>query len=176
MTEINKLLAEKAGIFLDVACGSHKQSDLWVGMDIQALPGVDIVHDLNVHPWPLPDECAKLVLASHIVEHIPPCVIDGGKTRFPFIEFMDDAWRILKPGGEIAIAAPHGSSQGFLQDPTHCNPLNENTWIYFDPLHESGFYRFYQPRPWKIKHISWNPAGNVEAVLIKRIDDRSYHE
>jgi hypothetical protein len=37
---------------LDIACGRHKDLG-WVGIDIQALPGVDLVHDLNVHPWPI---------------------------------------------------------------------------------------------------------------------------
>jgi len=159
-----------SGILLDIACGASKQPG-YVGLDIQPLPGVDIVHDLNFHPWPLPDECVLRAIASHIIEHIPPVQITESGTRFPFIEFMNEVWRVMKVGGQFAIAAPHGSSQGFLQDPTHCNALNETTFAYFDPLETkaNGFlYKFYRPKPWKIEYISWAPNANVEVVLVKR--------
>lgn len=176
---LEKLLAFKAGIKLDIACGAHKQGLDWVGMDIQDLPGVDVIHDLNVHPWPLPDECVLQAVASHIIEHIPAVIIDQGVTRFPFLEFMDEVWRVMKFDGAFALAYPHGSSQGFLQDPTHIHAMNETVWAYFDPLepHTQGFlYQFYRPKPWKIESLFWNPAGNCEVLLIKRREDRSYYE
>ena len=165
----------KPGFFLDIGCGRNKQQG-FVGMDAQLLPGVDLVWDVNVHPWPLEDETVKMAMCSHLIEHIPSVAFIDGKTRNLFIEFMDEVWRILVPEGEFAIAYPHGSSQGFLQDPTHVHAMNESTWCYFDPLHPTHFYQFYQPKPWKIKSLSWNPVGNCEVVLIKRMDDRSYHE
>ena len=130
--EIEELIKHKGGIRLDIACGANKQPGGFVGLDVQALPGVDIVHDLNVHPWPLPDECALMAMASHIVEHIPKVMIYYGPdqkrmvTWFPLIAFMDEVWRILKPGGEFAIAAPHGYSLGYQQDPTHASALCVN--------------------------------------------------
>jgi hypothetical protein len=73
---------------------------------------------------------------------------------------------------------PHGRSDGFLQDPTHCNPRNETTWAYFDPEeHVTGgqLWRIYRPKPWQIKVLTWNPAGNMEVVLVKRaIEERWY--
>jgi len=174
--DIETLLKEKGGIRLDIACGANKQ-ETFVGMDIRPLPGVDIVHDLLVFPWPLPDECVLVAMASHIVEHLPPVAFDNGHTRFPFMQFMDECWRVLKPDAQLAIAMPHGSSQGFLQDPTHCNACNETTWAYFDPLepHTGGaLYRIYRPKPWKIQTLVWEPMANMEVVLQKRRPDRSY--
>ena len=170
MSEYTDLLASKSGIRLDIACGQNRQPG-FVGLDIHAWPGVDIVHDVNVHPWPLPDECAIVAMCSHLVEHIPTVMLDGGKTRFPFIEFMDEVWRIMKIGGEFMIACPHGSSQGFLQDPTHCHAMNETTWAYFDPAEQTAqgqLYQFYRPQPWRLKYLSWSPAANIEVILIKR--------
>jgi hypothetical protein len=164
------MLREKSGIRLDIGCGAGKQGPDWVGMDKQALPGVDIVHDWNVYPWPLPDECVLVAIASHVVEHVNPA--DGG-----FLRWMDEVWRVLRYDGEFAIATPHGASSGYLQDPTHCNPCNEATWAYFDPLEPNSggaLYKFYRPRPWRIKFLSWNPAANIEVVLVKRRLDRSY--
>jgi hypothetical protein len=179
--DIKRLLADKGGIKLDIACGAHKQGIDWVGMDIQDRPGVDIIHDLNVHPWPLPDECVIQAVASHIMEHVPPVAFDfvEKKTHFLFIEFMDEVWRVMKYDGSFALAYPHGSSQGFLQDPTHCNQRNETVWAYFDPLEEAtgGFlYQFYRPKPWKIVNLFWTPTGNCEVLLTKRRIDRSYYE
>lgn len=132
-----------------------------------------------------------MAIASHLVEHIPPFAPDprlAGLIRLladkgmvshediteycgevggtpTFVRFMDEAWRVLKPGGEFAIAAPHGNSQGFLQDPTHINGLNEATWSYFTPGHP--LYDIYRPKPWIIKHLSWSPNANIEVVLVK---------
>lgn len=174
---IEKLLKKKGGIQLDIGCGANRQ-DGWVGMDVQDLPTVDIVWDFNIHPWPLPDECCTRILCSHVIEHIPPVMIhpEAG-TTFPFIQFMDDVWRILKYDCEFLASVPHGLSSGMLQDPTHVNFLNQNTWRYFDPLEDytNGLlYSFYRPKPWKIVKMPWQPNGNLEVVMVKRREDWSY--
>lgn len=161
--EITQLLQERSGIRLDIGCGAHPQPG-FVGMDIRSLPGVDIVHDIEVYPWPLPDECVLTAVASHLVEHIAPA-------RFGFIRFMDEVWRVLTVGGEFAIATPHGYSPGYLQDPTHCNPCNEATWAYFDPFEpntQGALWGIYRPMPWRIKYLSWDPSANIEVILVKR--------
>lgn len=168
-SEIDKLLKRSGGIRLDIGCGENRQ-DGWVGIDVRDLPGVDIVWDVEEYPWPLPNECVVVATASHLVEHVNPH--KGG-----FIRFMDEVWRVMKPAGEFAIATPHGSSQGYLQDPTHCNPCNEATWAYFDPLepNTSGLlYMIYRPKPWKIKYLSWSPNANIEVVLVKRMEDKGH--
>jgi hypothetical protein len=165
--DIEKVLKDNSGIALDIACGPNKQPG-FVGLDIQAMDGVDIIWDVNCHPWPLPDECVVRALASHIVEHIPPVMVINGRTTYPFLEFMDEVWRVVRVGGEFAISCPHGSAQSFLQDPTHCHPINEATWAYFDPEHSTQFYNFYRPKPWKITYLVWSPVSNVEVILKKR--------
>lgn len=187
------LVRERGGISLDLGCGANKQSPLWVGVDARALPGVDIVQDLTHFPWVLPDACADRAVASHLLEHIPSFapdprfavlaeilaekgVLDAadmeriGELRPGgiFIRFMDEVWRVLKEGAEFAIAMPHGASLGFLQDPTHVSARGEPTWAYFDPEHYSGLYYIYQPKPWRIKFINWNPATSIELALVKR--------
>lgn len=157
-------MAVAAGIRLDIGCGAAKQPG-FVGLDIRDVSGVDIVHDVNSHPWPLPDESVLLAMCSHLVEHIPPVAIGPQGTWFPFVAFMDEVWRVLKPEAPLMIACPHALSPGFAQDPTHCNPCNEATWSYFDP--SQSLYAIYQPRPWRIRTMSWNPAANIEVVLCK---------
>jgi predicted SAM-dependent methyltransferase len=143
------------GIKLDVGCGGNKQAG-FVGMDIRAIPGVDIVHDIEETPYPLPKECCSVILASHLVEHICPK---------RFINVMNEWWRLCKPGGQAWIAMPYGTSFGYHQDPTHCNSRNEATWSYFTPFH--ALYKIYYPKPWKIVKNFWRENGNMEVVLEK---------
>lgn len=168
LNEIDYAVESMSGARLDIGCGRNKQPGFF-GVDIQKLPGVDMVWDINRHPWPLKPGIFLMAMCSHLIEHIPTVVIDGGVTRFPFIEFMDEVWRLLKPGGEFMIACPHGNSQGFLQDPTHCHALNQTTFAYFDPLEANGvLYNFYKPQPWRVKYLTYNPSANIECVLVKR--------
>jgi predicted SAM-dependent methyltransferase len=150
---------------LDIACGHHKNGGDWTGMDIQQIPGVDIVHDVNVHPWPLEAESVDEAHAWHIVEHIPPVVVGERGTRFPFIEFMNECWRVLKMGAKIDIECPHGASEVFLHDPTHCNHVTEITWQYFDPSYPR--YQVFQPNPWRITWMYFTTDGNVNVILEK---------
>lgn len=174
---IKAILKEKGGIQLDIGCGHNKQAG-FVGMDIQPLDNVDIVHDFLVFPWPLPDNSVVRAMASHIVEHIPPVMVtreDG--TWFPFLEFMDEVWRVMQPDGQFAISMPYATSAGMYQDPTHCNFCNENTWLYFDPINSRDggvLYKFYRPKPWQLEGISFDPAGSMEVLMRKRRVDRSY--
>lgn len=160
MTDITALLDSKTGIRLDIGCGANKVHESWLGMDHQQLPGVDLVHNWNDFPWPLPDEIALQCLASHVVEHVNPA--DGH-----FLRWMDEVWRITKPGGTFVVIVPYAGSHGFWQDPTHCNGVNETTWCYFDPTHPSGLWNFYKPKPWRIVpgYPKWNPAINLEVML-----------
>ena len=165
--KIKKVLKENnLGIKLDIGCGGNKQEG-FVGLDIRPLKGVDIVQDLEKFPWALPDKCASLAVASHVIEHINP---QGGT----FIKFMDEVWRVLKPGARFAMVFPYAGSQGYWQDPTHCNGVNEITFAYFDPCDRSGYWNIYKPKPWKIVSQHWNVNGFMEVLLEKRILDKSY--
>lgn len=187
------------GIKLDIGCGGSKQKG-FVGMDIRPLPGVDIVHDLEKFPWPIPTEAASFAMSSHVIEHINPGRTDPRLTGLVqlllakkaitqkeiekfigepdpgnvFLRFMDEVWRVLKPESQFASSLPYGGSQGFMQDPTHINQRNKDTWCYFDPLDPSGLYYIYRPLPWKIINRTYGLEGTMEVVLEKRRIDKSY--
>ncbi|HSX45365.1 MAG TPA: hypothetical protein VLF39_04665 [Candidatus Saccharimonadales bacterium] len=170
---ISKIIKEYSGIKLDIGCGKNKQPG-FVGIDYRDWGEVDIVQDLEQTPWPLPDDCVMTAVASHVLEHINP---HGGI----FLNVMDEIWRIVKPGGQFAFVVPYAGSQGYWQDPTHCNGITEATMLYFDPDPEGKYagqtyYQFYEPKPWKIEKLAFNTNGNLECVLKKRLDDKSYHE
>ena len=55
--------------FLDIGCGGHKLEGA-VGMDIAPAAGIDVVHDMNLAPWPLADSSFAQVRCRHVIEHI----------------------------------------------------------------------------------------------------------
>jgi hypothetical protein len=152
---VKVVIEENKFINLDIGCGNNKQVN-FVGMDKRPLEGVDIVHDLEVFPYPIEDNVCNTIVGSHIIEHIKPWLM---------IDLMNELWRILRVGGKVAFSLPYALSYGFVQDPTHCNPCNETTWEYFDP--NCYMYRIYQPKPFCIEHRSWNAEGFMEVVLAK---------
>lgn len=157
MNNIEKLLKNESGIRLDIGCGKNCQEN-FVGLDKRKLPGVDIIHDLEKFPYPLPDECCLTIIGSHIVEHIKPWLM---------IEFMDELWRIMKTRGQLALSTPYAGSPGYWQDPTHCNGCNVATWQYFDPRYP--LFDIYSPFPYEIEKgfPIWQTTGNLEILMRK---------
>lgn len=155
--EIEALLKDKSGIRLDIGCGEYKQEG-FVGMDRQALPGVDIVHDIEKFPWPLPDDCCLVIVGSHIIEHIRPELT---------VPLFDEMWRVMKPGGQLALCTPYAGSHGYWMDPTHVNGFNEATFYYFDP--RQHLYKIYRPNPWHIVkgYPVWQVTGQIEVLMQK---------
>jgi SAM-dependent methyltransferase len=158
------LLKKRKTSYVDIGCGAAKQGKQWFGIDYRKLPGVDLVQDLESFPWALPSNSFDIAISSHVVEHISPA-------HGVFISWMNEAWRILNPGGQFIIGAPYATSVGMLRDPTHCNFVNEETWSYFDPYDQffnGNLYHIYSPLPWEIKINTWHSTGNIEVVLVKR--------
>lgn len=172
MPRMSEVVKQKSGIKLDIGGGNNPYPGA-VNIDILPLPTVDIVHDLETTPWPLPDECVIEAYASHVLEHINPA-------KGIFLRFMNELWRVMKPGAKFAFVVPYGVNELFVQDPTHCNPINQTTLYYFDPDPEGKYcgrqlYSFYEVKPWKIERISADRNGTLEAILTKRRDDPSFH-
>lgn len=103
---------------LDIACGQTRP-DGWIGVDWAAGEKVDVVHDLEVFPWPFEDNSIDEARCSHYIEH----------TKDLF-KWFDEVYRILKPGGQIQIWAPYYNNMRCWQDPTHTRAISEATFLY----------------------------------------------
>lgn len=104
---------------LNLGCGG-RLLDGAVNVDRVALPGVDVVWDLDVHPWPWPDGSVDRVAANHIFEHVDDPV-----------GFVGEAWRVLEPGGQLGVEVPHWRHPDAFTDPTHrrfCTPQTFDYW------------------------------------------------
>ena len=159
----HKLFTDMAGVKLDVGCGANKQAG-FIGIDRERLPGVDIVHDIQRFPWPVPANCATMILLSHLWEHVEP------KYRH---RLMDECWRICRHDGQLLISAPYATSFLAFAHPEHYGCPNEATFQFYDPdyaLYHSGGYG--KLRPWRIVRNDANLTGCIEVILEPRKDWR----
>lgn len=162
---IAELITKEQGIFLDLGCGDHKEKRA-IGMDKRALPGIDIVHDIETFPWPLPDGVCYRILASHLFEHIKPWLM---------LELMDECWRVMKDHGQLLVVMPYPGSPRFYQDPTHIKAWNETTPLYFSCAHE--LWNIYKPKCWEIEKgfPQYHQIGDLHVIMNKRRGDHSTH-
>lgn len=122
---------------LDMGCGS----ELWnpfrakhtFGIDIRAHQGTNVKYaDLTIEPIPFPDGQFDYVTARDFIEHLPR-VIYAPARRFPFVQLMNEIWRVLKPEGIFASRTPVYPFSAAFRDPTHVNIISHETFpLYFD--------------------------------------------
>jgi len=106
---------------LDLACGSAKTPGA-IGIDSNPDSQADIIHDLDVFPYPFPDNEFDQILCRHGLEHLTNV-----------IKVMEEVHRICRPGGLVHIAGPHFSSCDFYTDPTHRRAFTSRSMDYFVP-------------------------------------------
>ena len=104
-------------------------------------PEVDVVHDLNVIPWPWADNSFDLVVACAVLEHL----------RVDLLQSIGECWRVLRPGGVLHVKLPYWQSDNSYADPTHYWKFSLQSLDVFDPDTAFGHrYAFYTSRKWKI--------------------------
>ncbi len=118
--KVQKVEKEIKLLKVDLGCGQNKEEG-WYGVDYKKCPGVDKVHDLTKFPWPFKDESVDEVKSIHYIEH-----------TLDLIKFVDEIYRILKPGGKAMFIAPYYSSMRAFQDPTHVRFISEASFLYFN--------------------------------------------
>jgi SAM-dependent methyltransferase len=78
-------------------------------------------------PWPTGDNTVSAIRASHVMEHIP-----AGQDR---IDVMNEAHRVLRPGGVFEIIVPlMVGTWHAIADPTHVSFWCKESFHYFDGL------------------------------------------
>lgn len=104
---------------IEIGCGPRKTEGR-IGVDCLALPGVDIVANLEEGLGIFPDHCADIIYARSILEH----VVDIAR-------LMEEIHRVLKPEGRFIVFVPHFSNPYFYSDYTHRTFFGLYTFYYF---------------------------------------------
>jgi len=129
---------------LHLGCG-HFIKEGWVNHDLAALPGVDVVHDLRVFPWPFPDGQFDEVYADNVLEHLPDTMAT-----------MEEIYRITSPGAKVFLGVPYWNSFEAWGDPTHEKLFSEEKFEFWDPTTWRGKDRaYYSGAKFKIEEIAF---------------------
>lgn len=100
---------------LNLGCGQKKQ-DGWHNVDKYPSDAVDECVDLEVLPWPWPDNSADKVQMVHVLEHL-------GQQTSVYLGIIKELYRVCKSNAEILIIVPDPRHDDFLGDPTHVRPI-----------------------------------------------------
>ena len=93
-----------------------------VHLDRVALPGIEVVWDIEKLPWPLGSNCWDRVVAMDVLEHVDNIV-----------GVLDEVNRVLKVGGVLELQVPQWGTVNEAIDPTHKRSFTELTFDYWCP-------------------------------------------
>ena len=101
-----------------------------INVDMNAnAPQVDVVHDLDVYPWPFESDSIQEIVMAQCLEHLD----DRNRA-------MEEIHRILEEGGKAIITVPHFTWQLAYTDPTHKHFFAYNTFFYYS--RNCGYFDF----------------------------------
>ncbi len=163
---------------LDLGCGQRPKNpygyERVFGVDIRAgltAPGIEHIAAANLSVAAIPFESDRFdsVSAYDFFEHVPRVVIDAnGQTRFPFVQLMNEVWRVLKPGGLLYAVTPAYPHEKAFRDPTHVNIITAKTQRYFTrPELGAQMYGFTGEFALR-RQVCIQPRGVYESTEIRR--------
>ncbi len=110
---------------LNLGCGYFPKKE-YLNVDCSEVYEPDLLHDLDVMPWPFPDAHYELIELDHVLEHLTDVAAVLGELE-----------RALAPGGTLIIRVPHFSRGHTHWD--HKHGFDFSFMIYFDPRTSGGF-------------------------------------
>jgi SAM-dependent methyltransferase len=99
--------------------------DHLVTLDINADHNPDVVHDLNVTPYPFAESIFDEIHAYEVMEHL------GRQGEYSgFFDQWSEMWRILKPGGVFVGTSPALKSNWLWGDPGHTRVVSQECLVF----------------------------------------------
>jgi predicted SAM-dependent methyltransferase len=136
---------------IDVGAGFFKYPGA-VSIDSNPNSKPDIVHDLNIYPWPIKDNEFDMLYTSHCLEHLK-----DAKAA------LHEIWRIGKPSAKVIIKLPHFSSRIAWTDIEHVRAFGMHMLRGFTPEYKKISNT---NMVFKIEKITlrWQPRIDMEFV------------
>lgn len=130
---------------LDLGCGTNPQNPYrrpnLFGIDIRddaqellARQGITARQaNLAFDKIPFEDNFFASISAIDFLEHVPRqiCLGSSNEIVYPFINLMNEIWRVLAPRGTFLAVTPAYPSPLAFADPTHVNYIARGTHEYF---------------------------------------------
>jgi SAM-dependent methyltransferase len=147
---------------LDLGCGNRKRPG-YIGIDINPRTGADVVHDLNVFPYPFAGDTFDEIIADNVIEHLAEPV-----------RVMEELHRISKADGRLIVKVPYFRSMWAFIDPTHRHFFTVDSFSYYDPRHENNRLYNYSTAFFQIERVIFNAGIHRGPVteLVKALANR----
>jgi predicted SAM-dependent methyltransferase len=129
---------------LDLGCGSKKRAGA-IGIDVNPRTDADVIHDLNVFPYPFADDSFDEVYADNVVEHLDDVMA-----------VMEELHRISRPDALVKVVVPYFRSRWAFIDPTHRHFFGVESFAYFDPDHIHHRLYNYSEATFKVERVVFN--------------------
>lgn len=110
---------------VDLGCGRRKVAGS-IGLDVIALPGVEVMATLNSLPFK--ERSLGGLYALNVLEHV---------NDLPGV--MAEVWRVLGDGHWCRVEVPYFTSVSAFSDPTHCRWFTYSTFEHFGPAAAAGW-------------------------------------
>lgn len=104
---------------LNLGCGNVIM-DGYINLDNNPNVKPDVVHDLNIYPYPFEDMEFDEIYLDHVAEHLDNIIM-----------LIQELYRIGKCGCKITIKCPHFSCNWF--HPGHKSAVSSKLFTFFDP-------------------------------------------
>lgn len=142
---------------LNLGCGI-KKIDGFVGVDNIKTEAVDIIHDLNIFPYPFEDGSVDEIIMDNVLEHLDDV-----------IKVIEELHRLCVPGAIVKINVPYFKSNSAYTDPTHKHFFTETSFKYFTKDNPLNFYsqaRFEIAKACLISHTEYKDIKHVLRNLL----------
>lgn len=130
---------------IDLCGGINSPANYWV-LDQNVPSGVRGTSCNLEKSWPLGDDSVGILRANDAIEHL----------RNP-IHTMNEAYRVLAPGGFFMIDVPSTSGKGAFCDPTHVSFWNDLSFRYYTDPSYVRFIPKFTGRFQALRVIEWFP-------------------
>ena len=139
-----------SGRVLELGCGFSKTPGAF-GIDVIPGSNADLIHDLNVFPYPVADSAWDLIICRDVLEHVDD-----------FVRTMEEIWRIGAPGAIVEVRAPFMSSVNYYSDPTHRRAFTSRSFDYFLPGRPASRLQYSKAR-FELVSCEYDLGGNPAA-------------